>query len=52
VKGLLLKKATTNIFEAAEQAVYRGKRGATCHLDTSRGLITPGWVARVRVYED
>lgn len=29
-----------------------GIRGVVGHLDTSRGLINPGWVARARVFDD
>ncbi|TWW68227.1 hypothetical protein D4764_19G0000250 [Takifugu flavidus] len=29
-----------------------GIRGVVGHLDASRGLITPGWVARARVFDD
>ncbi|KAL0148307.1 hypothetical protein M9458_056369 [Cirrhinus mrigala] len=57
VRGLLLRKATRNILEAAERAsrwlwIRRGDPWSDRPLGHKRGLITPGWVARVRVYED
>ncbi|TWW62302.1 hypothetical protein D4764_04G0009490, partial [Takifugu flavidus] len=57
VKGQLCRRAIKTIIEAAEKAsrwlwIQRGIRGVVGHLDTSRELITPGWVARARVFDD
>ncbi|KAI4881119.1 hypothetical protein NFI96_020517, partial [Prochilodus magdalenae] len=52
--GLHRQRAMKNIMEAAEKAsrwlwLRRGDPCIVRYLDTSRGLITPGWVSRVRV---
>lgn len=54
--GLHRRRATKNIMEAAEKVswwlwVRRRRRGVVRYLNKSRGMITPGWVARVRVYD-
>lgn len=51
VKGQQNRRALRNISDAAEKAVDQAGRSVDlkCYLDTSRGLITTGWVPWVRV---
>ncbi len=49
--GLHRRRAKKNIMERASRWLWlrRGTRGVVRYLDTSWGLITPGWVTRARV---